>query len=339
VFEVIKKAIADGPIPGAAAAVAQADVVNKACFGRFSLDSDSALVTDDALFDLASLTKVILTVPLLLQLWDQGYWRLDQTVGQVLSEHGVRLDDRGEQPHLLSATVLQLATHSAGLAALSGLRFWGLEREAALQKSLLEPILHPKGGVLYSDQGYIALGAMIELITKKRLDVLAQELYAGIDNLGFCPSQPDHCLPTEISPARGSIQGIVHDENCLALGGVSGHAGLFGSLDALTTMMERMLHDQWFSAQAWQLLIHQQATASNDRRAFGWVMAHPGWSGGDRAPNHTLGHTGFTGTGIWFNPQSRDYQILLTNRVHPSRHSASGIVELRQDFNNTVITL
>jgi CubicO group peptidase (beta-lactamase class C family) len=333
-FQLLGDKIASGPIPGAAAAVMRDGVLETACFGRFSTNPDSTSVTGDSLFDLASLTKVILTVPLLLKLWDQGYWRLKQTLAEVLTEHGLALADGGQPPNLLGSTVLQLASHSAGLAALSGLRFWGLERSAALQQSLLEPIVHPVGQVLYSDQGYIALGALIERLTKKRLDVLAEQYYAGIDNLGFCPTQPAHCLPTEASQERGLIQGVVHDENCLALAGISGHAGLFGSLNALVALMERFLRRGWCSERAWALLTEQQATAANDRRAFGWVLAHAGWSGGDLTPQNALGHTGFTGTGLWFDPDRRNYQILLTNRVHPSRHIESGIGELRQSFNN-----
>ncbi len=118
----------------------------------------------------------------------------------------------------------------------------------------------------------------------------------------------------------------MHDENAFALGGASGHAGLFGTADALLDFAGRMLSGTLLPPAAMAELRRRQTPT----RSLGWEMAYPGWSGGDACGANTLGHTGFTGTGLWIDFDAGRAWTLLTNRVHPTRHRDSGIVELRR---------
>ncbi len=326
-FEVVRDAIQSGSIPGASVALGVGFDLEFACFGRVSSDADSKLVTLETVYDLASLTKVLVTVPLLLKLIEQG--RLDPfaPLVEVLPEvKGFALE---------KTTVLELVSHTSGLQALSKLRFWNLPRDLALLKALQEPLRDSKE-ILYSDQSFIVLTFLLEKLYGSKLDVVARDkLFAPLGlNLTYHP-EISRCAPTEFVLERGGlIVGQVHDENTLALEGISGHAGLFGTARDVAQFLAFLLGERVINSKMLELMCKVVARTSNDRRAFGWVMQHQNWSGGDAAPENTLGHTGFTGTGAWFNPETHQIQVLLTNRVNPSRESNSGILELRRAFND-----
>ncbi len=284
-------------------------------------------MTPDTVWDLASLTKVLVTVPLLFKLWSRGRLDVDAPLLDVLPEI------RGHP--LETATVTQLATHTAGLEALSRLRFWGLPRETALERALHEP--RPlAAGITYSDQGYIALTALLERLYGARIDeIAAQELFDP--HLVALTYHPDAtlCAATELDPSSGKLlRGVVHDENTRALEGISGHAGLFGSVTAVSAYVRALLEGRVLNARALERMARPVAVAENDARAFGWVLRHPGWLGGEGAPQGALGHTGFTGTGVWLEPHTGRFNVLLTNRVCPTRNQDSGIAALRVAFND-----
>lgn len=326
-FQVVKDAIKSGPIPGGSVAVGVGSNLELACFGRLSSDVNSSPVNLETVYDLASLTKVLVTVPLLLKLIEQG--RLDP-LAPLLE---VLLEVKGFP--LEKTTILELVSHTSGLEALSKLRFWNLPRDLALLKALTEP-LRDSTDILYSDQGFIVLTFLLEKLFGAKLDVVARdELFAPLGlNLTYHP-EVLNCAPTEIVPERGGlIVGQVHDENTLALDGLSGHAGLFGTARDVAVFLAHLLNGDIVSSKMLGLMTSEVARVSNDRRAFGWVMRHENWSGGDAAPENALGHTGFTGTGAWFNPKTHQIHVLLTNRVNPSRETKSGILELRRNFND-----
>jgi CubicO group peptidase (beta-lactamase class C family) len=326
-FQVVEKAIKSGPIPGASIALGIGSNLEFASFGRFSSDPESALVTLETVYDLASLTKVLVTVPLLLKLIEQG--RIDPSAPllEILPEvKGFPLQN---------TTILELVSHTSGLMALSKLRFWNLHRHAALEKALHEP-LRDSREILYSDQGFIVLTYILEKLYGARLDVVAgEELFAPLGlNLTYHPDI-SRCAPTEFVPERGGlILGRVHDENTSALEGVSGHAGLFGTARDVGLFIANLLEGKVIGQKMLELMASEIARSETDARAFGWILAHDNWSGGDSAPSTALGHTGFTGTGAWFDPKTRQIHVLLTNRVNPSREVQSGILELRRAFND-----
>lgn len=148
---------------------------------------------------------------------------------------------------------------------------------------------------------------------------------------GFAWSaDPAHAAATEADPWRNRVLvGEVHDENCSALLG-SGHAGLFGTAAALLDFAGRLLADTPANA-----LIRTPLSA---RRTHGWERPNDGWSGGDKCNPHTIGHTGFTGTGLWIDFAGGRAWTLLTNRVHPTRHFDSGVVSLRRAVGDIVNT-
>ena len=324
--QVVTQHLKTHPIPGAAWAVGLAGRLEFGCVGQLWHTPDAPSVTLETVWDLASLTKVLVTAPLLLRLWQAGRLDLDAPLADMLPEV------RGHP--LETATVKQLASHSAGLAALSRLRFWNLPRDAALRRSLEEP--RPQLSITYSDQGFIALTYLLERLYGAKLDEVAQrELFAPCDvGLTYHPDA-NLCAATELDTVTGELlRGHVHDENTRALGGISGHAGLFGSVKDVAKYLEGLIEGRILNAAALRVMGTAIARAENDARAFGWVLRHDDWLGGNVAPDGALGHTGFTGTGAWLSVDTGQINVLLTNRVCPSRHGESGIAELRRAFND-----
>ena len=324
--QVVTQHLETHPIPGAAWAVGLAGQLEFGCAGRLWHTPDAPSVTLETLWDLASLTKVLVTAPLLLRLWQAGRLDLDAPLVDVLPVvRGMPLE---------TATVKQLASHSAGLSALSRLRFWNLPRDAALRRSLEEP--RPQTGIAYSDQGFIALTYLLEKLYGSRLDVVAQrELFTpcGV-RLTYHPDA-SLCAATELDATSGELlRGSVHDENTRALEGISGHAGLFGSVRDVAKYLGGLMSGRILNAAALRVMGAELARDTGDARAFGWVLRFEDWLGGSVAPDGALGHTGFTGTGAWLSLELGQINVLLTNRVCPSRHGDSKISELRRAFND-----
>jgi CubicO group peptidase (beta-lactamase class C family) len=327
-FDVLEQAIARGPIPGAAAAVDDA----VACFGY--TEPGVARTTPDTWYDLASLTKVLVTVPLLLEWFAAGRLDPQATVRELLPE----VAWMQERPNLGDATLLQLATHTSGLPAWQPLYTLGLDRATLLARVLHTPLERAPGIIVYSDLGLIVLGHVLERLSGQRLDALANEFFAsrGLSALSFSVPSDGIVAPTECCPWRGRVlRGEVHDENASALDGVSGHAGLFGTLEGVLGYARALLDGRLHAPAVVDYLGREHTRAEDgERRGFGWVLMHAGWSGGDFMSSRSIGHTGFTGTGMWIDLERRRFSVLLTNRVHPSRHVESGIVSLRRAFNH-----
>jgi CubicO group peptidase (beta-lactamase class C family) len=184
------------------------------------------------------------------------------------------------------------------------------------------------GATVYSDINYILLGLALE-----RLHGLAlPEIEAG-PGFSFHPD-PQDCAATERCRWRGRVlRGEVHDENAAALGGAAGHAGLFGTADAILDFVADLAGGRLLGGNSVDEM-RQRQTAT---RTIGWEAANPGWSGGDRCSDDTIGHTGFTGTGLWIDWTRGLAWTLLTNRVHPSRFFESGIIGLRKEVGNLVV--
>jgi CubicO group peptidase (beta-lactamase class C family) len=285
------------------------------------------------------LTKVLCTVPLCLDAIGRG--RLDPRAPlRELVPEIAWLQDR---PNLGDVTLLQLATHTSGLPAWQPLYTLGLDRATLLARLLHTPVGRRPGVIEYSDLGFILLGYVLERCWGESLDVLARALFTrvGLDGaLGFRPPADASIAPTEQCPWRSRmLRGEVHDENAAALGGVAGHAGLFGTLRGVAAYAQALRDCRLQSEAVLAYLGQEHARAALpdlERRGFGWVLMHPGWSGGDLMGERSIGHTGFTGTGVWIDLDRGRYSVLLTNRVHPSRHIETNIVGLRRAFNHAV---
>ncbi|WP_161880653.1 serine hydrolase domain-containing protein [Deinococcus alpinitundrae] len=279
-------------------------------------------------FDLASLTKVLVTLPEVLALLSEGRLGLETRVGDVLPEAGWM-----QSSGLKTQTVRALLSHAAGLRAWTPLYLYPADRSTLIQRVLQEAgVWTGEPGPLYSDLGFMVLGAVVERLRGQRLDQLAAKRSA----LTFNPAGPS--VATETDPWRGrTLQGEVHDENAWAMQGVSGHAGAFGTLAAVTDLVEQYLNETLLPPEVLRLARQEFAADADVRRGLGWQLWTPDGFGGSLASPGGYGHTGFTGTSVWTEPE-RGYAItLLTNRVHPTRHgTASEIVALRREFHDAV---
>ncbi len=208
----------------------------------------------------------------------------------------------------------------------------------------------PGDSMIYSDLGLIMIGEILETITGKRIDRLAHDLIykpMGMKNTMFNPPKDllARIAPTEIGGGmnRGLIHGDVHDENTHFFNGVSTHAGLFSTAEDLAALAQMLLnggiyrHRRFFSPKTVKYWTTRQDLPEGSARALGWrTPENEGSSAGDYFSKGSFGHTGFTGTSIWIDPNRKIAIILLTNRVHPTRERG-GMYEVRRDFHNSAM--
>lgn len=269
-------------------------------------------------FDLASLTKVLFTLPEVLKLVEEGLADLYDPLEKFLPELAWLSDS-----WLQKVSLHSLLAHSSGLPAWYPLYTLGLEPNT-LKAWILQHPWQQKEPV-YSDLGYIFLGIVLERVRGQEFAAFALP-----EGMSFAPP-PLLSVATENCPWRGRVlQGEVHDENAWALGGAAGHAGLFATLEGVLNILVSYLQNRALSPASLELL----RRPTSPERALGWEIAHAGWSGGNLCSRQTLGHTGFTGTGAWIDWERGYAWCLLTARVHPSRNRTSGIKELRQAVGN-----
>ncbi|BCJ28909.1 serine hydrolase domain-containing protein [Actinocatenispora sera] len=295
-------------------------------------------VQPDTLWDWASVTKPVVA---LATLWlvERGALGLAETVGEHLPNHA------GSE--LGPVTIEQLLTHTSGLPGRQPLWRQHRDRESLLAAVRALP-LHtaPGTAVDYSSAGFIVLGLVAEAASGWPLDRLVATAVTGpvgMPDTGFRPAATDRdrCAATEDCPWRGEVvQGSVHDENAVVLGGVAGHAGLFGTLDDLERLARAVLSGgttvtgDWLAASTLALMGRGHTDRLNLRRGLGWQGRDPhGSPFGDLSSPESYGHTGFTGTSIWIDPTLGRYAVLLTNRVHPSRDTP-GMETVRPRFHN-----
>jgi CubicO group peptidase (beta-lactamase class C family) len=288
--------------------------------GKLALD-DPRRPDGHSIYDLASLTKVIATTTLAMQAVEEGRLDLDRPVRNYLPAF------RG--PGKEGVTVRHLLTHSSGLPADSPLWRQTPNGDSALRlvNSLLLDTV-PGARMVYSDMGAIVLGEVVERVLGGRLDRLARDrIFAplGMPSTRFRP--PSSWIPriaaTEYDTAwrRRIVRGEVHDEKAAWLGGVAGHAGLFGSALDLLAFGEWLLARVTTGAGQAKEFVQRQQVVPGSSRALGWDTPAPGFSAGTLLDPGSFGHTGFTGTSIWIDPSKGLVIVLLTNRVNPTRNN------------------
>jgi len=334
---VIQRGITAGGFPGAAVVVGrQGAAVWEKGFGRLSWDAGSGRVSaEKSIYDLASLTKVIGTTTAAMILFDEGKLALDEKVQHYLPGFTGGLKDE--------VTVRQLLMHRGGLPA--GRELWRHAKspDEAKQMVIDTPLEYRPGtGFVYSDIGADLLGMIVEACAGERLDsFLDHRLFKplGMDDTGFKPADSlvYRIAPTEVTPPRGyPVRGEVHDENAFALGGVAGHAGLFGTASDLSIFAQMLLNGGTYAgtriiADSTVKLFTAKAAGS---RALGWEVGEGQHGAGMYFGENAFGHTGFTGTSIWIDPDRQMFVILLTNRVHAARakRPAKVISDVRNDL-------
>ena len=333
---VIERAVADLEVPSAVAFVGtKEDAACMAATGVTRLEG-GVPVTPETVYDLASLTKVVATLPAVLKLVGEGEVGLDDKVRRFFSNAGWF-----KTPSLGDATVRDLLTHSSGLPAWTPLFAVTDNRRTAFANVLQTPLEHPPGTYTYSDLGFILLGAIIERVSGERQDAFVQRYIfgpLGMTETRYGPVKGEHIAATEDCGWRGGIlQGVVHDENAFAMGGVAGHAGLFGTAGDLATYAQAWLRlDPRLGPESLLQDAVREHLPGNERRGLGWMLKSENSSAGRYASERAFGHTGFTGTSLWLDPVGGWFAVLLTNRVHPSREHGRNIHALRVAFHEAV---
>jgi len=356
VDSLMREAIAEGAAPGGAVAIGRRGrLVHLAGYGRIDAADGADPVTDSTIYDLASLTKVLATTTAAMVLVDEGRLQLDEPVSNRLPEWP-SAGDRGR------VTVRDLLRHTSGLPASAPLWRQARGREAFLERILRLPLTYEPGSrTVYSDLGPILLGFIVERVTGSTLDAFVQQRVfgpLGLHETGFNPldwpadatggagegAVPAHArriAPTEIDTIfrMRHVLGRVHDENAYALGGVAGHAGLFSSARDLALLADMLISGgtrsgrRIVTAETLREFTRRQSPESS--RALGWDTPAEGSSAGDLFSAASFGHTGFTGTSLWVDPERDVFVVLLTNRVNPSRENQRH-ARLRRDLADLV---
>ena len=342
---IMEAAIAAGAAPGASLAVGRwGRLVHLRGYGHIDQPAYSPNVNDSTIFDLASLTKVVGTTTAAMILEEHGWLDIDRPVRDYLPEFSA--------PDKAGITVRHLLTHSAGFIA--GAPLWRDRRGAQqfIERMNAQPLVYAPGdSSIYSDWGFILTGFIIERITSQRLDTFLEHRIwepLGMRDTGFNPLllvglpaditcmsayRPGHSLLSRIAVTEVDtvfrnrhVHGIVHDENACALGGIAGHAGLFSSARDLSVFAHMMLNGGTYDG----VQILEPATIArwtapqneHSTRAIGWDTPAAQSSAGRYFSPRSFGHTGFTGTSIWMDPERGLFVILLTNRVNPTRNNS-----------------
>jgi CubicO group peptidase (beta-lactamase class C family) len=338
--------VAKKAFPGAVLAVGQhGRLLALKAFGRIDSAADAPPMPVDAIFDLASLTKVIGTTTAAEILYDRGKLDLDAPVVRYLPEFG-------EAPGHDKITIRNLLSHSSGLQSADGVWKHAKDRQDLLRQLYATPALTPPGSAFaYRDTNIILMGEIVQRLSGQPLDrFLAREVFAplGMKDTGFRPSR---ALLPRIAPTEQDdtfrhmlVHGVVHDENAYVMGGVAGHAGLFSTARDLSALAQLYLdHGSYrgkrlIKASTIALFETPQNLPPGSSRALGWDMPTAGGFAGPLASPHAIIHTGFTGTSIYIDPDRDAFIILLTNRVNPTRDNAL-IGEARPAIHSAVLSV
>lgn len=360
----IDDAIRERVFPAASVAVTQAGkLVASKAFGRFVYNNDptslqtNTSVSQNTLFDLASLTKPIATTTMAMLLYERGLLELDAAAVGIVPEIFSKSDLRRSE-----ITFRMLLAHSSGLPAYEKLFLEAQTRDELLRAAFATPLTAaPATRAEYSDIGFITLGVALERLAGESIDAFCQrEVFGPLGMVSTTfnpPADVRHGIPpTADEREQGTppkthegqkprstfrdriIQGEVQDENAWVLGGVAGHAGLFSTADDVARFAHCLLQSgsPFLRPETVALFIHKESTPPGTSRTLGWdTPSAPSQSGKYFGPN-SYGHLGYTGTSLWIDPDRETSITLLTNRTWPDC-SNTGIKQVRPNFHNAVM--
>jgi beta-N-acetylhexosaminidase len=331
-YALLDKAAADGAFPGGVLAVGWNGQLALHPFGKLELTGEAYDVDEDSMYDVASLTKPIVTTTAAMLLVQQGRLDLDRPIENYLPDFAAAAKSDPDPGWRARVTPRTLLLHDSGLPDHREFFRTAKSHDAVLADVLAEPLVSEPGTkIVYSDLGFILLGEIIQRLTGDTLDAFAKnEVFdaMGMDRSMFNPPRKlrEDIAPTEKDTAfrKRLLWGEVHDENAWVMGGVAGHAGLFSTAGDIAAFAQMMLNGGIYGHE--RLLTRstiQQFTAhhtiGNSTRTLGWDVPEEGSSSGHYFSPSSYGHLGFTGTSVWIDPERRMFIILLTNRVNPSR--------------------
>lgn len=317
----VEREIAAKKIPGCVVLVGrQGKVALFKAYGQRQVAPKPVAMTTDTVFDLASITKPVATATSVMILVEQGRLQIRDRVAQHIPEFAQGGKDR--------ITVQQLLTHQSGLIPDNELEDFKDGRERTYERIFgLRPLVDPGAQFLYSDVGFLVLGALVERLSGKNVHEYSKEHIfrpLGMTETGFAPAEAlrARAAPTEMRDGRW-IQGEVHDPRAFRLDGIAGHAGLFSTAADLAVYAQMMLNRGSYcgmrvlSPRAVDAMT-QAVPVPSGLRALGWDI-QTGFSinKGELLSSRAFGHGGFTGTGLWIDPELDLFVIVLSNRVHP----------------------
>jgi serine-type D-Ala-D-Ala carboxypeptidase len=350
--QVIREAVTSGVAPCAVAEIGDTHgIVWQDAVGRLTDDASAPGASAATVFDLASLTKVLATTMLGMRLAEAGALDLAMRVVDVVPDW--RGADRAE------VTVADLLAHDSGLPAHAPLHLSCLAKREFERAICSTPLTHaPRSASAYSDLGFMLLGFILERVAGAPLDSQFDGMCEAVQESGDRGSSvgtgtnaeitfhPPAAWNARIAPTRPppTPPRLVHDENAARLDGVAGHAGLFGTARAVGHLARAMLLAVT-GAEGGPVLASRETAARFVRRvgtprssrALGWDTMLPSSSCGSRLSPRAFGHTGFTGTSLWVDPDAGLYFVLLANRVYPEVRSADGIRALRRAFHDAAM--
>jgi beta-N-acetylhexosaminidase len=348
-YELLDRAVADGSFPGGVLAVGLRGKLAMHAFGELQTDHKTQQTTINSIYDVASLTKPVVTTTAAMMLVQQRRLDLDSPVATYLPQFAAAAKADPDPSWRRQVTVRMLLLHDSGLPDHRDFFKIAKGHDAVVARVEAEPLIHKPGTQIeYSDLGFILLEEIIESLTGQPLDVFAKEkVFAplGMDHSMF---NPPHGLRADIAPTekdstdgRGLVWGDVHDENAWAMGGVAGHAGLFSTAPDIAAFAQMILnggiyaHQRLLARSTIQQFMTREVIGDS-ARALGWDVPTEGSSSGKYLSAKSFGHLGFTGTSIWIDPERDLFVVLLTNRVNPTR-SNEKIRQVRPALHDAVV--
>lgn len=336
----VERSVAEHKFPGASLWVERENQHSQLQYGARTYQSDARAIDARTIFDVASLTKVVVTATAVQLLIDDRRLRMEQRLGEVLPG----CSGEGRE----AITLAHLLTHTSGLpAGISAMPPWSGKDEALRRACALTPVTSPGTAFRYSDVNFILLGAIVERASGESLDVFAaHRIFAPLGMLrsGYRPLtrfDANDIAPTQRIPLNANaslhidlapgaeLAGVVHDPTARFMGGVAGHAGLFSTAEDLARFVRMLLSDGMAGGRPFlsraaveRLTTAQSPITVKEKRSAGWDVDSP-----FSRPRGTLfspasfGHTGFTGCAMWIDPASNAFYVLLTNRVYPDDKS------------------
>lgn len=345
---VLEQAIREQAFPGASYGVwHQGQIVAMDAVGNFTYDAEAPAVTPSTVYDLASLTKVLATTSIAMRLYDRGVLDLDARLGDILPGFVI-----GGSRDRIRVTLRSLLAHDSGLPGYGRLFEAYSTPQGVMRAALQIPLeVPPHTRVEYSDIGFILLGLALEVLSG---DILARFFAREISTpLGQSSArfQPPQDWRAFIPPTENDtwyrhriIQGEVQDENCSALSGVAGHAGLFSNaydiLQFAACILARgKIQDgtQLFKTDTVQLFTTRLTEPQGTTRALGWDTPSTPSSSGKFFSANSIGHLGYAGTSLWIDPERQLAVVLLTNRTWPDRQNKT-IQQVRPAFHDALVS-
>jgi len=340
--KIIQSAITDNAFPGAVVLVSkEGKIIYEKAFGHLTYEDSSAVVTTNTIYDIASLTKVIVTSTAAMICYDRNLFDLDNPVSNYIPDFALN----GKE----NVTIKNLLLHNSGLPSFKPF-YKKYSSPDKVINDIYSTVLQYQPGTktIYSDLGIITLAKVIEKVTGKGLDDFSQEEIFKPLVMNSTLFNPADSLKYKIAPTEYDdywrnklVWGEVHDETAFMLNGVAGHAGLFSTASDISHLLLMLLNEGNYNSKRIikekTIQLFTKRYSQQSTRALGWdTKSNTGSSAGDLFDSTSFGHLGFTGTSVWIDPTKDLFVVFLTNRVNPTRENIK-LYKVRPALHNAII--